>query len=117
MDVSRIEYYNKGSMKDFRNDYYVYYFTALSWCGPCKQMHSTVWPNPQIKAKLKLFKRGELIVFNDEERLDPDVEKFYRYFEVTSVPTIIIVDQKANVIKRAVGMQSVQQVLDLLEAK
>lgn len=103
-------------MKDKRNDYYVYYFTALSWCGPCIQMHAEVWPNPEVKKQLSYFKTGELKVFPEERvKTDQDVRKFYERFKVTSLPTIIIVDGNGKEIKRTSGYKTVDQVKKFLE--
>tara|TARA_Y100001938_G_scaffold135222_1_gene196620 strand:- start:337 stop:579 length:243 start_codon:yes stop_codon:yes gene_type:complete len=73
----------------------IYYFTA-PWCGPCRTfgpiMESTGLPFQKVN-------------------IDEDTELAARY-GVRSVPTILKVDSSGQEIKRQVGLQSKENVLN-----
>lgn len=92
-------------------EYYVYNFTA-DWCGYCQQM-KPAWVSPDVKAKLKKFHGKDKYDFDWD---DENLHKYYDYYGVTSIPTVIIVDQNGKVIKRKQYM-SRHELLKFLEVK
>lgn len=105
-------------MSDKRSEYYVYCFTAPTWCVPCMKMDQNVWPNPKVKAEIKKYKTGELKIFPEEQiKTDDDVRKFYEHYNITTLPTLLIVDDTGKIMKKSVGGLSVSQTIDFLGGK
>ena len=74
-----------------------------SWCGPCRMVAPTI---EAIAAEVKDKVVGKINV--DEE---PELAQRYG---IMSIPTLVVV-KNGNVVKRTVGVQQKQALLDLLE--
>jgi thioredoxin 1 len=74
-----------------------------SWCGPCRMVAPTI---EAIAAEVKDKVVGKINV--DEE---PELAQRYG---IMSIPTLVVV-KNGNVVKRTVGVQPKQALLDLLE--
>lgn len=68
------------------------YFMA-SWCGPCKQLKPIV----EAEAPGKGYDVDFLDIEDDDDSMIADS------YHVRSVPTLIMIDENGNEIKRAVG--------------
>jgi len=78
-----------------------YYFTA-AWCGPCRVFKPTV----QTVAAKKLLKI---------QYVDVDSSNLPSEFNITSVPTMVVVDEKTNQeVKRRTGVMSESQLIEFL---
>lgn len=75
----------------------ILYFTA-PWCGPCKALGPVM---EELSHKIAIHKVN----------IDNDTQKAAHY-SVRSVPTLIMVDDSNNEIKRTVGNQSKQDILN-----
>jgi thioredoxin 1 len=81
----------------------VYYFTA-SWCGPCRQV------KPIVKDINVEYGREVFTIID----IDKDQNLSNKY-TVRSVPTFIIVDQDGKQLKRCIGSQTKQNLLNFLK--
>ncbi|MCP4326656.1 MAG: thioredoxin family protein [Alteromonadales bacterium] len=75
----------------------IIYFTA-PWCGPCKALGPVM---DKLSLEIPIHKVN----------IDNDMEKAAHY-SVRSVPTLVKVDDSNNEIKRTVGNQSREDILN-----
>ena len=66
--------------------YHVYHLGA-TWCPPCEKMKNITWKDAEV-LKLIEERHGELHLYDMD---NPDHKKFFDYYKVGLVPTIIIV--------------------------
>lgn len=92
-----------------KSDYYIVKFGA-SWCAPCRQMDAEVWPNPRVKDQIKQYKNGKVYYID----VDKDQEWVLKY-QVTGVPTILILDGDHKVVRRVMGYLNVEQLVVFLD--
>jgi thiol:disulfide interchange protein len=78
------------------------YFTA-SWCGPCQQMASDTWVQPEVETALRSYYAVKIDV--DKDRAS--AEKY----QINAVPTFILLDKSENPTKRASGFMSAEEFL------
>jgi thiol-disulfide isomerase/thioredoxin len=84
------------------------YFTA-KWCGPCKVMELTVFPNDTISEELK----DRYISL----KVDADSwmgERLVKEFNVTGYPTIVIVDDAKSILKKHLGRMSEKKLMEFI---
>jgi thioredoxin 1 len=75
------------------------------WCGPCKALTQV------IKTA------GDKVTMPVEE-VNVDENVFMATtFNIRSLPTMVIVDEKENEIKRVVGMMNEEKLLDFLKGE
>lgn len=67
-----------------------------TWCGPCKRIA------PVIEELGALYEGRANIAKCDVE----EAEELAVDFQVTSIPTLILLDKQGNVVQRMVGVQS-----------
>ena len=80
----------------------IFYFTA-DWCGPCKKTRPIV---EELNKDLSLI---------NIKILDVDSEmELAKKFEIKSVPTFIVIKDNEE-IKRLVGAQTKQSLMDLMK--
>ena len=72
------------------------------WCAPCKGL-SVVIAGAEEKIKLPI----------EEINIDEDIDTAVKY-GVRSVPTLVIVDDAGNLVKKNVGVLNEAQLLDFL---
>ena len=83
------------------------YFTA-DWCGPCKQMKRSVWPDQRVEA----FVNNQTVpVYLDVD--EPAVEPIAARYTVRSIPTVLLTDSDGNILPLPSGnAASVSGVVD-----
>ena len=69
---------------------------SADWCPPCQAMKHDVWPHPQVE---KAISAGFVPVLVDADR---DTVLADRY-QVSSIPTILLLDPDGRVVKRNNG--------------
>lgn len=79
----------------------ILYFTA-AWCGPCKMFR------PTFEGTLAEMGKSAQIVDVDQQK-----ELAAKYM-ITSVPTVLLVDDNGNAIKRNSGVMSKPQLKQFL---
>jgi thioredoxin 1 len=72
------------------------------WCAPCKGL-SVVMAGAEDKINLPI----------EEVNIDEDIDTALQY-GVRSVPTLVIVDDQGNLLKKNVGVLNEAQLLDFL---
>ena len=72
------------------------------WCAPCKGL-SMVIAAAEDKINLPI----------EEVNIDEDIDTALQY-GVRSVPTLVIVDEEGNLVKKNVGVLNESQLLDFL---
>ena len=92
--------------------YHVYHLGA-TWCPPCQRMKKETWEDSDV-LKLIEEKQGELHLYDMD---NPNHKKFFDYYKVGLVPTIIIVksDDLENPVYRSsgfIGPDKMQQILE-----
>ena len=83
------------------------YFTA-DWCGPCRQMKQTTWPDARVKAALE----GYVPV-----QIDVDAHgEVARRFGVDSIPRVLVLDPNENVVAAMSGSKDAESMARWLAA-
>ena len=95
--------------------YHVYHLGA-TWCPPCQRMKKETWEDEEV-LKLIEERQGELHLYDMD---NPSHKKFFDYYKVGLVPTIIIVksDDLENPVYRSsgfIGPDKMQQILEGLK--
>lgn len=73
------------------------------WCHPCQLL------KPNLEVSLLQFRDIDL------RKIDVEQEREMMYtYQVKSVPTLILMDQQRNIIKRESGYMSVEQLIRFL---
>ena len=79
-----------------------------TWCGPCKMMSQRIFPDPQVG---DLFNANFISVKIDMEQ-EPGL-KFQRQYPVRAYPTLLFIDGTGKEIKRVLGFQQVDAMLQI----
>ncbi len=77
------------------------------WCGPCQDMEEKVYTDNEVIEKSDDF---VCIKVNTEE--DSEIAKDY---SIRSIPTLVYMDSQENAIKRKVGYQGVDDLLQQMD--
>lgn len=76
------------------------------WCGPCKAMSKTVFPDQEVG---KFFNKNFISVKYDMEE---DMGRaFGKVFPVSAYPTLFFIDQDGKLLKRIVGARKADQLI------
>lgn len=79
-----------------------------TWCGPCKMMSQRVFPEPRVGA---LYNANFVAVKIDMEQ--PEGIRFQETYPVSAFPTLLYIDGNGKLLKRVVGAQQVDAMLQL----
>ena len=88
----------------------VLFFTSPS-CGPCMKMKNTVWTNDQVKERIAEYLDSPSMIDTSIKENDT---KFTQY-KIKYLPTIIMIDDEGDEIKRHVGFMDVDELLNFLK--
>ena len=88
----------------------VLFFTSPS-CGPCMRMKNTVWTNDQVKERIAEYLDSPSIIDTSIKQND---DKFTQY-KIKYLPTIIMIDDEGDEVKRNVGFMDVDELLNFLK--
>lgn len=86
---------NKSIFVDFYAD----------WCAYCREMDEGTYTDPQVKEKLS----QNYVLLKVDVDENPSVSSKYQAY---SLPTMIIIDPNGNEIKRIIGYQNAEQLLN-----
>ena len=64
-----------------------------TWCGVCSNMSKTTLKDAKVKKSLENF---IFVKYQAEKFNDPEIEKVLKYFEVSGLPTFVILKPKTN---------------------
>jgi len=81
-----------------------------SWCGPCKRMARTAFPDPKVG---EFYNKNFISVKIDMEKGEGPM--FRQTYPVQSFPTLYYIDAKGEVLFRAVGARSAEQLVQMGE--
>ena len=100
-----------GEWKDVdTNTNQVLFFTSPS-CGPCMKMKNTVWTNDQVKERISEYLDSPSMIDTSIKQND---DKFTQY-KIKYLPTIIMIDDEGDEIRRNVGFMDVDELLNFLK--
>lgn len=85
-------------------------FTA-SWCPPCQVMKREVWPSPEV---VSLVEKGFVPVLLDIDL--PENQAVAQKYGVTSIPSIIVVDARGQVLRQA-GFMTASEIRAFLDER
>ena len=88
----------------------VLFFTSPS-CGPCMKMKNTVWTNDQVKERISEYLDSPSMIDTSIKQND---DKFTQY-KIKYLPTIIMIDDEGDEIRRNVGFMDVDELLNFLK--
>lgn len=79
-----------------------------TWCGPCKMMSQRVFPEPRVGA---LYNANFVAIKIDMEQ--PEGIRFQEKYPVSAYPTLLYIDGNGKLLKRVVGAQQADAMLQL----
>lgn len=79
------------------------------WCGPCKRMAATSFKDERVG---EVFNK-KFINLKIEMEKNPVGNELARRYQVRAYPTLLIIDSKGTLIKKAVGMQNVNGLITM----
>lgn len=80
-----------------------------TWCGPCKEMAKTTFTDSELG---KIFNDKFVNVKLDAEN-DTDGPSVASEFKVTAYPTLLFLDANGKLIKKLVGKQSKEKLIQV----
>ena len=79
-----------------------------TWCGPCKKMSKTVFPDEKVG---DFFNQNFISLKLDMEK--PLGRSFGKKFPVTAYPTLFFINEKGELLKKVVGGKSAKDFLKI----
>ena len=77
-----------------------------SWCAPCRYM------SPVVNSVVKTYKNIELVIVDIDNEQGQEKAREYN---VRNIPTLILLDNKNNIVNTLVGTASENQVKEFLK--
>ena len=93
-----------------KKDLQVVVFVA-SWCPHCKGMRKEVWTDEKVLDSVKPFFDGMPAIIQVDK---PGNEYLSQQFDIEAYPTVVIMDESRNILKRAKNM-TVEETIKFLE--
>lgn len=87
-------------------------FTA-DWCPPCQVMKKNVFPQPRV---INVLKDKYVFVTADVTSANSSGTPLGNRYQVTAIPTMMILDPQGNIIDQRVGGMNTEQFASWLEA-
>ncbi len=79
------------------------------WCGPCRRMAATSFKDERVG---KVFNE-RFVNLKVEMEKNPDGRFIAKKYRVEAYPTLLVINGKGDLIKKVIGMQSVDALLHL----
>lgn len=89
------------------------YIFSAKWCGPCHTMEKNVWSSKTFQKELS----GQDVVTFKLDFDDPKNAKYVKYYEITTLPTIVLTDRHGFQKGRYVGYTDITGVRNFLAEK
>ncbi len=97
----------------------IFVFVEAEWCGTCKRMMNTVFPDPEISTLVTEYYHpviidldsNEQVVFNGKEKTE---RSFARTMQVQQTPTMIFISSSGEVMGRQPGFMDRSELKQLL---
>jgi len=80
-----------------------------TWCGPCKEMAKTTFTDTELG---KLF-NGKFVNVKMDAENDADGSLISSTYKVTAYPTLLFLDENGKLIKKLVGKQSKEKLIQV----
>lgn len=103
--------WDEAVLKAKEQDKIIFVDAFTTWCGPCKRMASSTFPDPEVG---KLFNQHFLSIKIDMEK-EMGLE-FKRKFPVSAYPTLFFIDYDQVLVKKSVGAKSPADLIALGES-
>jgi thiol:disulfide interchange protein len=97
----------KAEAKKKKKKIFIDVFTT--WCGPCKEMAKTTFTDAEVG---KVFNDKFVNVKMDAEN-DTDGSLISSNYKVTAYPTLLFLDENGKLIKKLVGKQSKEKLIQV----
>ncbi len=81
-----------------------------SWCGPCKRMAASVFPQEKVGS---FFNANFINLKIDMEK--PENSEFAGKYPVSAYPTLIFIDANGKIVQKAVGAKDADQLLEFAQ--
>ncbi|MBK7939025.1 MAG: thioredoxin family protein [Lewinellaceae bacterium] len=81
-----------------------------SWCGPCKRMAATVFPDEKVGS---YFNANFINLKIDMEKAEN--AEFAGQYPVSAYPTLLFLDGSGKIVQKAVGAKSADQLLEFAQ--
>mgnify|MGYP000709275146 FL=1 len=81
-----------------------------SWCGPCKRMAASVFPQDKVGT---FFNANFINLKIDMEK--PENAEFAGKFPVSAYPTLMFIDATGKLVQKAVGAKDADQLLEFAQ--
>ncbi len=82
------------------------------WCIPCKELDKLTFSDPKIIKESNLFTFYKVDM---TQTLSEKNEKLRKKFNILGMPTVLIIDNKGNEVKRLTGFVNAQEFLDYMK--
>jgi thiol-disulfide isomerase/thioredoxin len=102
--------WEEAVMKAKAEDKLLFVDAFATWCGPCKRMAASTFPDPEVGT---LFNTYFISMKIDMEQ--PMGIEFKRKFPVSSYPTLFFIDDQQQVIQKVVGAKTPPDLIALAE--
>jgi len=81
-----------------------------SWCGPCKRMAASVFPQEKVGS---FFNANFINLKIDMEK--PENAEFAGKYPVSAYPTLLFIDANGKIVQKAVGAKDADQLLEFAQ--
>jgi thiol:disulfide interchange protein len=88
---------------------------STSWCGYCKKMDRTTWRDPAVLALLERMVPVHVDIESTTRENGFQGTELGSRFQVSSTPTLMLLDGNGQVISRTAGYMTGREVLDWVE--
>ena len=102
--------WEEALLKAKEEDKLIFVDAFAQWCGPCKRMAASTFPDPEVGA---LFNQHFLSMKIDMEA-GMGLE-FRKKYPVNSYPTLFFIDQDQNIIQQSVGAKAPADLIALAQ--
>lgn len=100
----------------------IFFDVYATWCGPCKQMDSEVYSQPEVGLQLNKDFISAKVQIDSTKVDEPEIRKLYAdanqirvKYNITSLPTYLFLDENGNLLHRGEGKKSVTEFVQMVQ--